>query len=159
MFGHVIVFIMRDFSASELVRLGQNIRRLRKGLAMNQVTLAQKADTRPGTISELENGLNKNPGWELLTRISSALDTTIHQLTMPDSSSTTVERANIIPNGLIKLVQEQDSFLLPAEDRISMAELECLKLLPVPQRDRMRPEAYLFVLRHLRLIASNPDFV
>ena len=76
---------MTKMNKIELAMLGQNIRRIRKARNLNQTALAMKASTRTATISEIENGVNQNPGWDLLERVATVLNTSIHQLTQPDA--------------------------------------------------------------------------
>ena len=139
----------------ELNRLARNIRRIRKIQAMNQVELAYKAGTRPATISDIESGTNKNPGWELLSRICKALQTNIHQLTMPDATSALINTNQALPSGLQKLLDDQDKLLAPVEDRISLDELNWLRKIPLLKMDQLSADFYLQILRHLRLLVGS----
>ncbi|MBN1356183.1 helix-turn-helix transcriptional regulator [bacterium] len=137
---------------TELNRLGQNIRRLRKLKGMNQTELAFKADTRLATISDLENGNNRNPGWKLLTRIASVLNTTLHDLTLHDASSITDDEYAELAPGLADLVANQDRYLAPGEQRIALREVEWLRKAPGENAQKINCDSYLQVLRHYRIL-------
>ena len=139
----------------ELFRLGQNIKRLRKARGMNQTLLAEKAQTRPTTISTLENAINTNPGWNLLIRIANVLNTSIHKLTQPDSSQISKDVTEQLPQGLVDLLRYQDDLLSPTEDRIRLNEVEWLKKLPIESAEKIGPSEYLHVLRHFRLLLNQ----
>lgn len=143
---------MKRGNKPDLNRLGMTIRRLRKAHGYNQTELATRAGTRTTTISELENGLNPNPGWDLIDRISKVLHTTIHQLTLPDSSTMADDRNTVIPAGLSKLLKDQELFLGASENRINLREVEWLKRLPFDDPETVTPEEFLHILRHMRLI-------
>ena len=137
----------------ELKKLGENIKRLRKARGMNQTALAQHAQTRPTTISSIEKGSNKNPGWDLLDRIAGVLNTSIHQLTEPGSDL--VDRKMGVPNGLKDLMQKQDDLLALGEPRISLNEVEWLANVPPDNGEEMSAEQYLIILRHYRLVTRT----
>ncbi len=145
----------KPLKKEELLRLGQNIKRLRKARGMNQTLLAEKAQTRPTTISTLENAINTNPGWNLLIRIANVLDTSIHQLTQPDSSNVSEDVHEMLPQGLVDLLRYQDDLLSPTEDRIRLQEVDWLKKLPMDGNENIGPEEYLLILRHFRLLARQ----
>ncbi len=145
--------LMNQITEVELKNLGKNIKRLRKSLGMNQTALATQASTRPTTISMLENGLNPNPGWDLLDRVSRVLKTSIHQLTMPPTSTVSQTDDDMIPpDGLVDLMLHEERFLHPSEDRISLEELQWLKRLPVTDDSPFIAEEYLLILRHFRIL-------
>ncbi|MBN1552958.1 helix-turn-helix transcriptional regulator [bacterium] len=141
---------MNARSVKELKRLGQNIRRLRKAQKINQIDLAKRANTRSTTISLLENGLNPNPGWDLLDRIAVVLETTVHDLLRPDATSLSREDVLALPKGLVILLKEQDTYLSPREERVSLGEGEWLQKIPGENPDGLEPEDYLLLLRQLR---------
>jgi transcriptional regulator with XRE-family HTH domain len=146
---------MNTLDESELKRIGKNIKRLRKAKGMNQTALAFKANTRPTTISMIETGSNPNPGWELLDRISSSLDTNLHKLTMPPSSTVTDDISDVPPPpGLVKLLMNEDKLLSPSEDRITLQEVQWLKEIP-EAREQMTAEDLLLILRQYRHIVST----
>ena len=142
------------FEKTELELLGRNIRRLRKAAGLNQKALADMAGTRAGTISEIENNINKNPGWELIARIARVLKSTIKQLITDETSSITEEQFERLPPGLEVLVRDQEKLLLLSEDRITLEELNWLKRLPLSYRDEMTPDEFLVFLRHLRMYSE-----
>jgi transcriptional regulator with XRE-family HTH domain len=53
---------------------GKKLRRLRRGKAMTQETLAEKAGMSPSTIVEIENGKRKSPHPGTLGKLAEALD-------------------------------------------------------------------------------------
>ncbi len=147
---------MTHLDKAELNRLGKNIRRLRNVRGMNQTALAYKANTRPTTISMIENGLNTNPGWDLLDRICSALDTTIHKLTLPPSTSMTDETGEIIPPpGLVTLMREEDRLLGPTEERLTLQEVAWMKLGPLKTPEAWGAEDFLQLLRQFRFLNGS----
>ena len=140
---------------NELKKLGKNIKRLRKASGMNQTWLAEKANTRPTTISSIENGTNTNPGWDLLDRISKVFSTTIHELTQPSINLEPSGKRSQLPSGLSELMQRQNELLPLGEQRISLRELEWLSAMPLAQPQKVFPEQYLLILRHYRLVMNN----
>lgn len=52
----------------ELERLGQAVRKLRKGRDLKQIEVATNANLTESQISDIENARN-NPGWLLVTRL------------------------------------------------------------------------------------------
>ncbi len=142
-------------SQDELKKLGQNIKRLRKARGMNQTSLANEAQTRPTTISSIENGSNLNPGWELLGRVAKVLNVSIHDLTQPEVIIDGTEKRKTLAPGIAELMHRQDELLSLGERRISLSELEWLTSMPVENPDEMTAEKYLIILRHYRLIAKE----
>ncbi len=53
---------------------GEKLRRLRRGRAMTQEALAEKADISPSTVVEIENGKRKSPHPGTLGKLARALD-------------------------------------------------------------------------------------
>ena len=145
---------MDSLTDREINQLGRNIRRLRKGQSLNQAALAYKAGTRSTTISLLENGLNKNPGMELLGRIADVLQTSIHQMTQPETTDISDTPRSQVPEGLVELLREQDKLLSPMEDRISFSEGEWLQSAPVNPPDILSAQDYLLILRQLRQLVK-----
>jgi len=142
---------MNVLSDPELSILSQNILRLRKAFGYSQMTLAYHAKTRSSTISELENGVNRNPGWEILSRIAKALNTSVHLLLMPNISTVATQQAEIIPPGLSELIENEDKYFGPNENRLSLQEVEWLKKVPLDAADSAEVDDYLLILRHFRL--------
>ena len=143
---------MGEISKSELEKLGKNVKRLRKARGMNQTSLAQAARTRPTTISAIENGINPNPGWDLLGRIAIVLNSCIHDLTQPEVSQDQYSESDPIPGGLRQLMQKQKELLALSEPRISLKELDWLAKTPQPEGREVTAEEYLTILRHFRLL-------
>ncbi|HPQ39328.1 MAG TPA: helix-turn-helix transcriptional regulator [bacterium] len=147
---------MNDPTPSEVIELGQNIRRLRKARDMNQGDLAKKANTQITTISLLENGQNKNPGWDLLQRLADALETTVHELALPHSSEVHTQRvARALPDGLKALIEHQDDHLGPSENRISLSESNWLRQVPEPECWEFTAADFLILLRQFRFLVST----
>jgi len=146
---------MKMLRQEELKKLGKNIRRLRKSRGMNQTALANSAKTRPTTISSIENGINLNPGWDLLGRVANVLDTSIHDLTLPDVALEDVERKKKLNAGLSELLRRQKELLALGEARISSRELDWLTTMPMDDHMNMTAEKYLIILRHYRLVAKG----
>ncbi|MBN1549910.1 helix-turn-helix transcriptional regulator [bacterium] len=148
---------MNTMKQDELIKLGHNIRRVRKSKGLNQTVLANRAKTRPTTISSLENGNNPNPGWDLLDRIAKVLNASIHDLTQPEVNIKTDNVASELTNGLKSLLQRQDELLGLSEPRISLQEVNWLAHMPIDKPDEMSPESYLMILRHYRLIRKHTE--
>lgn len=53
---------------------GEKLRRLRRGKAMSQEQLAEKAGISPSTVVEIENGKRRNPHPSTLGKLAAALD-------------------------------------------------------------------------------------
>ncbi|MBN1295259.1 helix-turn-helix transcriptional regulator [bacterium] len=143
---------MEDLRKKELDKLGRNVRRLRKSRGMNQTMLAQAARTRPTTISAIENGINANPGWDLLGRVAEVLDSTIHALTQPEIVIEKMPQKGSLPEGLGHLMHRQSELLALSEPRISLKELEWLSHTPKPENREISCEEYLMILRYFRLV-------
>jgi transcriptional regulator with XRE-family HTH domain len=75
-----------------LVDLGRNIKRLREarvslikpGKPMLQYELADKAGIPASCLSNIEKGKYRNPTWNILLKIASALDCDISAFFLPD---------------------------------------------------------------------------
>lgn len=65
--------------------MGYRIKELRESLDMTQEELSQKSDVSRGTISALENGTERTTTTKTLSRIASALGTTIDRLFYPET--------------------------------------------------------------------------
>lgn len=143
---------MDEERKKELEKLGRNVRRLRKSRGMNQTKLANAAHTRPTTISAIENGINPNPGWDLLGRVAEVLDSSIHDLTQPEVLIEKLPQKSQLPEGLSDLMHRQSELLALSETRISLKELEWLSRVPQPEERDIRAEEYLMILRHYRLL-------
>jgi len=63
-----------------LGKIGEIIRSRRKELHMNQVQLAEAANTSQGYIADLENGKIKNPTIKMMVRIAAVLNLNNEQL-------------------------------------------------------------------------------
>ena len=146
---------MKSLKKEELKKLGKNIRRLRKSRGLNQTTLANSAKTRPTTISSIENGINLNPGWDLLGRVAGVLDTSIHELTQPDIDLEQTSTDKELTSGLTDLMQRQRELLALGEPRISSKELSWMANMPMDDDTNMSAELYLIVLRHYRLVSKG----
>lgn len=147
---------MNGTTPDDIIQLGKNIRRFRKALGMNQADLALKADTQVTTISLLENGLNRNPGWDLLQRLADALNTTVHELALPPSSSVHINRVpQTLPQGLVRLIDQQDMLLAPQENRISFEESSWLAHVPENIAGNLSHDDFLILLRELRHLSSR----
>lgn len=64
----------------DLDRLGEKIRKLRLGQNLTQEKLAELADVDPKTVIELEGSKRKNPTMGTLSKLSTALRTTLEDL-------------------------------------------------------------------------------
>jgi transcriptional regulator with XRE-family HTH domain len=145
--------MMTILKEEELRKLGQNIKRLRKAKGLNQTNLAKSAQTRPTTISSIENGANLNPGWDLLGRVAAVLGTNIHQLTQPELDLNSSEKTKLSP-GLTDLIRRQKELLGLGEARISTKELDWLAVVPLDDPRSMSADKYLIILRHYRLVSK-----
>ncbi|HPQ41762.1 MAG TPA: helix-turn-helix transcriptional regulator [bacterium] len=143
---------MDETRKKELEKLGRNVRRLRKSRGLNQTKLAMAARTRPTTISAIENGINPNPGWDLLGRVAEVLDSSIHDLTQPEILIEKLPQKTQLPEGLSNLMHRQSELLALSETRISLKELEWLSHMPQPEDRNLLAEEYLMILRHYRLL-------
>ena len=61
---------------TNLKRLGERVKNLRKEEGLTQEKLAELADIEPKTIIEIENARRKNPTLKTLNKIAKALNTT-----------------------------------------------------------------------------------
>jgi len=143
---------MEEIRKKELEKLGRNVRRLRKSRGINQTKLAMAARTRPTTISAIENGINPNPGWDLLGRVAEVLDSSIHDLTQPEINVGKLPHKSQLAEGLGDLMHRQSELLALSEPRISLKELEWLSHVPQPENREISAEEYLLILRHFRLL-------
>ncbi len=146
---------MKTLRQEELKKLGKNIRRLRKSRGLNQTSLANSAKTRPTTISSIENGINLNPGWDLLGRVANVLDTTIHDLTLPEIDLSEVEKKRKLAPSLSDLIRRQKELLALGEPRISSNEMDWMAEMPIEENMKMSAEKYLIILRHYRLVSKG----
>lgn len=60
--------------------MGYRIKEIREACGMSQEELAQKSGVSRGTISALENGLERNTTSKTLLKIAKALNTTVDQI-------------------------------------------------------------------------------
>lgn len=60
--------------------MGSKIREYREKLRMSQEELAEKSNVSRSTISQLENGYERNTTSNILIRIAKALDTTVDEI-------------------------------------------------------------------------------
>lgn len=65
---------------TNLKRLGEKIKRLRKEQGLTQEKLAELANVDPKTIIQIENARRKNPTLETISKIAKALKTTSTEL-------------------------------------------------------------------------------
>jgi len=146
---------MKRNTRDELKVIGINIRRFRKAQGMNLVEFATKTGSTPTNLSNLENGSNKNPSWDLLDRVASILNTTIHQLTMRDTSAHPEFNGSVVSKALVELLKDQDRILGSTEDRISLGEAAWLKTIPVENPDQVNIDELLLLLRFIRNLNSR----
>ena len=66
---------------AELLTLGRNIRRLRRGLGISQEKLAEKCGLHRTYVCDVERG-SRNPSFLTLLAIARGLDATISELTL-----------------------------------------------------------------------------
>ena len=60
--------------------MGYRIKEVREACGMSQEELAQKSGVSRGTISALENGVERNTTSKTLLKIANALNTTVDQI-------------------------------------------------------------------------------
>lgn len=60
--------------------LGNKLREYRESIGMTQVELAEKSKVSRVTISQLEQGIERNTTTKTLSRIAKALDTTVEHI-------------------------------------------------------------------------------
>lgn len=65
--------------------MGYKIKELRESLNMTQEELSEKSDVSRGTISALENGTERTTTTKTLSKIATALGTTVDRLFYPTS--------------------------------------------------------------------------
>jgi transcriptional regulator with XRE-family HTH domain len=53
---------------------GEKLKRLRRGKALTQIQLADKADVSQSTIAQIESGVRPNPHPSTLGKLAAALD-------------------------------------------------------------------------------------
>ncbi len=127
--------------------IANNISRLRQEKEWNQQTLAYHADTRQGTISQLEQKHNRNPTLNLLRKIASALGVKVIDLIQdPQRTIENRQTKREFPPALATFISEQNRFLGEKENDLTMEEIDALKALD----ERATPEDYLSFLRKIR---------
>jgi XRE family transcriptional regulator, master regulator for biofilm formation len=62
------------------MRLGRNVSALRLKMGLTQNQLASKAKTQQSYISKIESGEMNNVGLDILDRLATALEVSIHKL-------------------------------------------------------------------------------
>ena len=60
--------------------MGYKIKELREAMKMTQEELAEKSGVSRGTISALENGIDRTTTSKTLVKLSQALDTTVDRI-------------------------------------------------------------------------------
>ncbi|MEK7534088.1 MAG: helix-turn-helix transcriptional regulator [Patescibacteria group bacterium] len=65
---------------TNLKRLGEKVKHLRKEKGLTQEKLAELANIDPKTIIEIENARRRNPTLKTLNKIAKALNTTLTSL-------------------------------------------------------------------------------
>lgn len=60
--------------------MGYKIKELRKAMKMTQKELAEKSGVSRGTISALENGIDRTTTSKTLVKLAQALDTTVDRI-------------------------------------------------------------------------------
>lgn len=60
--------------------MGYKIKELRKAMKMTQEELAEKSGVSRGTISALENGIDRTTTSKTLVKLAQALDTTVDRI-------------------------------------------------------------------------------
>ena len=60
--------------------MGYNIKELREAMKMTQEELAEKSGVSRGTISALENGIDRTTTSKTLVKLAQALDTTVDRI-------------------------------------------------------------------------------
>ena len=60
--------------------MGYKIKELREAMKMTQEELAEKSGVSRGTISALENGIDRTPTSKTLVKLAQALDTTVDRI-------------------------------------------------------------------------------
>lgn len=60
--------------------MGNKLREYRESIGMTQVELAEKSNVSRVTISQLEQGIERNTTTKTLLRIAKALDTTVENI-------------------------------------------------------------------------------
>ena len=60
--------------------MGYKIKELREAMKMTQVELAEKSGVSRGTISALENGIDRTTTSKTLVKLAQALDTTVDRI-------------------------------------------------------------------------------
>jgi transcriptional regulator with XRE-family HTH domain len=75
---------MKDFAGADIARLfGKNLKRLRNGKKISQLTLANMADLTHNFINEIENG-RKWVSSDTIARLAAILETEPFQFFIPD---------------------------------------------------------------------------
>ena len=60
--------------------MGYKIKELREAMKMTQEELAEKSGVSRGTISDLENGIDRTTTSKTLVKLAQALDTTVDRI-------------------------------------------------------------------------------
>ena len=60
--------------------MGYKIKELREAMKMTQEELAEKSGVSRGTISALENGIDRTTTSKMLVKLAQALDTTVDRI-------------------------------------------------------------------------------
>ena len=60
--------------------MGYKIKELREAMKMTQEELAEKSGVSRGTISALENGIDRTTTSKTLVKLAQALDTTVYRI-------------------------------------------------------------------------------
>jgi transcriptional regulator with XRE-family HTH domain len=75
---------MKDFAGADIARLfGKNLKRIRNGKRISQLTLANMADLTHNFINEIENG-RKWVSSDTIARLAAILETEPFQFFIPD---------------------------------------------------------------------------
>ena len=75
---------MEDQYTNELIKFGQQVRRLRKLKDMTQIDLELKCGISNGDISRIENG-KKNLEFYTIIKLADALKVQLYELFLPDN--------------------------------------------------------------------------
>jgi transcriptional regulator with XRE-family HTH domain len=126
--------------------LSEKIRQLRKqkGLSLNK--LAEDAGVSKAYLSQLENGVSKQPSADVLFKIASALATTIADL-LDKPIRVSATDFNDIPSGLRELIDKRGEELDIREEDIRM-----LRNIQYRGRQPKTADEWEYVLQSIRMV-------
>jgi transcriptional regulator with XRE-family HTH domain len=99
--------------------IGDRLKKFRKSLGLSQAELARRSNVSAAYLSELESGLGKRPGGEILLRLANGLEVTVAELLGQDIRPN--DEGTPVPDpSLLEFAKERK---LPASDIAMLASI------------------------------------